>query len=187
MKKILLFILILTIVQNCIFGQKVSKNTKSDFQENSLMIVENDTFALVKLSDIDKSYKAMVQRNIYKAYSDSLELEINKLNSIINGQQNRYYTQLKRDSLQTKVWNIKVLQYNSLQKSYKKLKFAKKLKGSIGGGLTTLYNLDKKVVNNIAISLNAGVLLNQKHFTTLQVGLSLNRDVLIGLNYNVVF
>ena len=160
------------------YGQKV--------QENSIVVIGSDTFALVQIKDIRLSQNKHIQAKKYIEYSDSLTIEIERQQKEINERKMLSIQQTKRDSLQNVVYYLLKDKYNSLKKDFNKL--AKpKLNGIIGGGISTNYNVDSENLSSVALNLNLGVMIRRKYITSLQVGFNLNKEIVIGLNGLFVF
>ena len=160
------------------YGQKV--------QENSIVVIGSDTFALVQIKDIRLSQNKHIQAKKYIEYSDSLTIEIERQQKEINERKMLSIQQTKRDSLQNVVYYLLKDKYNSLKKDYNKLK-APKLNGIIGGGLSASYYLDSKQFNNVAVNLNLGLIFKRKYITSFDIGIGLNRSLVFGLNGGLVF
>ena len=152
-------------------------------QNNSIVVIENDTFALIAQDLIDKSYLK------YLAYEEQIELlydSVQKLNALNENLQAKIYAKdVFIDAKDTTYYTLKRI-YSSLQKDYNKLR-KPKLNGIIGGGVSAAYNLDSKRINNLAIKLNLGLMFKRKYITSFDIGIGLNRSLVFGFNGGLVF
>jgi len=152
-------------------------------QNNSIVVIENDTFALIPQAVLDASYIK------YLDYEKQIELlydSVQKLNALNENLQAKIYAKdVFIDAKDTTYYTLKRI-YSSLQKDYNKLR-KPKLNGIIGGGVSAAYNLDSQRINDLAIKLNVGLMFKRKYITSFDIGIGLNRSLVFGFNGGLVF
>lgn len=156
-------------------------------QDNSIVVIEEDTFALVKISDIRKSQQKQSKYLLYKEFSDSLLVEIAKRDKEIFERENLRQQSIVSSKLDNSKLDLLELKYQSLDKDYKKLTKVNKLNGIIGGGVSAAYSLEDRIVNNVALNVNLGLMLQEKYITSFDFGIGVDRSIFFGLNGGLVF
>ena len=151
--------------------------------ENKVVVIKNDTFALVNKNDIILSEQKYRKNELdIILLKDSLK----QLNAIINNYQNKIH--IKNKFIEQKDTSYSILKniYAGLQKDFNKLKNPK-LNIFLGGGVAFNYNAINPNMVQVAIKLNLGLLVSKKYLASIDVGLSTNSDILIGLNSSIIF
>lgn len=154
---------------------------------NKTYIIDGDTFALILLSDIDKSMQKMIQGESDSATILELSKEIQNRDLEILQWSKIYNTQLVRDSLQTEVYKRQQEMYKSLEKDYSKMLTSTKLKFAFGGKLSIMYSNNNKNVNDIAMTIAPGLLFKRKYLLYSDIGISLGQNIHFGIGTFTIF
>lgn len=128
---------------------------------------------------MEKSYQIVLYAEKLKADRDSLIVELDK---------RTYYIENARAIIENKsdAFDLLSENYSSLQKELDRLSRRKRLKGLIGGGVESSFT-NLKQFDSMSFHLNAGILLNQRHLSIIDVGIGLGNKVLIGVRQSIIF
>lgn len=150
-------------------------------------IIGNDTFAFIKISDIDKSMQKMLKVEIDSIIITELKTEIKNRDLLITELNNRYKLQLNKDSIQSQIYDKQVNLYKSLEKDYNKLLKDEKLKFAFGGKVNAYYSNTSKRIDDLSISLSPGLLFKRRYLLYTDFGISMGQKVNFGVGTFTIF
>ena len=137
-----------------------------------IQVINGDTFALVPIAQIDKSYLIYLEfdelKEVYKidsAYNYNKIIELNKQIGYHNG------IIKEKNEIISKLENVKV----------------PKLNGVLGGEFGAAYNVVSKHILSPYIAINGGLIFKRKYIALVKVGFDLNQNIVFGLSGGMVF